>query len=53
MLRGTNILVGSHWEDILYAAHEMLAGKGSAGKIPEKWEGKAAERIVEVLLEVG
>ena len=50
-VEGTNVLVGSHREDILNAAQEVLAGKGSAGQIPEKWDGAAAERIVGVLVE--
>ena len=52
-VEGTNVLVGSQREDILNAAQEVFAGKGSVGQIPEKWDGGAAERIVDVLLRVG
>jgi hypothetical protein len=30
--------------------NEILSGKKKIGKIPDLWDGKAAERIVEVLL---
>lgn len=47
--QGTNLLVGVRGEDILREAALILDGKGKAGRIPPKWDGKAAERIVEVL----
>ncbi len=47
---GTNVIVGNKQVRILEAAREVLGGRGRTGKIPEKWDGKAAERIVQVLL---
>ncbi|MCD6300209.1 MAG: UDP-N-acetylglucosamine 2-epimerase [Dehalococcoidales bacterium] len=47
---GTNILVGNDPEAILAAARPILAGRRPEGKIPEKWDGRAAERIVDILL---
>jgi len=47
---GTNVIVGNRKEDILAAAKKVLNGGENAGRIPEKWDGKAAERIVECLL---
>ena len=47
---GTNVLVGSDPAKVLAAADEILHGPALIGKIPEKWDGRAAERIVEVLL---
>ncbi|MBT0652293.1 non-hydrolyzing UDP-N-acetylglucosamine 2-epimerase [Geomobilimonas luticola] len=47
---GTNVLVGSRGERLLQEAGGILAGRGVAGAVPEKWDGRAAERIVEVLL---
>ncbi|MGY6214062.1 non-hydrolyzing UDP-N-acetylglucosamine 2-epimerase [Methylolobus aquaticus] len=47
---GTNHLVGDQGPDILVAAQKVLRGQTAAGRIPEKWDGRAAERIVEVLL---
>nr|WP_283775566.1 UDP-N-acetylglucosamine 2-epimerase [Desulfuromonas sp. CSMB_57] len=45
----THILVGNHKEKILAAAQTILNRPGRAGRIPEKWDGHAAKRIVEVL----
>jgi UDP-N-acetylglucosamine 2-epimerase (non-hydrolysing) len=50
---GTNILVGNAGGAILDAARNILQGKAGAGRVPEKWDGRAAERIVDVLLEFG
>ena len=46
---GTNQLVGNDKERILKAAQRVLDGLPPAGRVPEKWDGKAAERIVQVL----
>jgi UDP-N-acetylglucosamine 2-epimerase (non-hydrolysing) len=46
---GTNQLVGNDRERILDAARRVLDGSPSAARVPEKWDGKAAERIVQVL----
>ena len=47
---GTNYLVGTRPEAILAAAREILSGGGKKGKVPPLWDGRAAERIVDVLL---
>ncbi|WP_321532696.1 non-hydrolyzing UDP-N-acetylglucosamine 2-epimerase [uncultured Desulfuromonas sp.] len=49
---GTNTLVGHHKEAILTEAQRILHGDTETGQIPEKWDGRAAERIVDVLLRV-
>ena len=46
---GTNELIGTKPERIPPALARLRAGEWKKGKIPEKWDGKAAERIVEVL----
>ena len=48
---GTNLLVGTDPEKILAAAREILAGNSKAGRLPPLWDGKAAERIVDTLLQ--
>jgi UDP-N-acetylglucosamine 2-epimerase (non-hydrolysing) len=47
---GTNVIVGNSPDKILSAARAVLAGEGKKGAIPEKWDGRAAERIVEWLV---
>lgn len=47
---GTNVLVGTDPHRILHEANSILDGNSRPGAIPEKWDGHAAERIVDVLL---
>ena len=49
---GTNLIVGSRGERLYEEADAILAGRPLTGGIPKKWDGRAAERIVEVLLKV-
>jgi len=49
LTRGTNILVWNHTEKIVEEAFKILDGKGKTGNCPELWDGKTAERIVEIL----
>jgi len=44
--QGTNTLVGRDGGAITRAVDEILAGKGKRGRVPEFWDGRAAERIV-------
>ncbi|MCK4776128.1 MAG: UDP-N-acetylglucosamine 2-epimerase, partial [Candidatus Krumholzibacteria bacterium] len=46
---GTNRLVGTNADRILSEGREALQGGATSGKIPELWDGKAAERIVKVI----
>jgi UDP-N-acetylglucosamine 2-epimerase (non-hydrolysing) len=50
--QGTNLLVGTDPEKIVMAARDILAGERKVGRIPPFWDGKAAQRIVEILLRV-
>ena len=47
--QGTNILVGSDCQRLKEEAFKILKGNRKKGNIPELWDGKAAERILEVL----
>ena len=47
--RGTNILVGSSSQKLVEEAYKILDGKGKKGTCPELWDGKAAERIINIL----
>lgn len=49
--RGTNRIVGTDPDAIYESWRQVAEGKWSAGELPELWDGKAAGRIVRVLLE--
>lgn len=46
---GTNTIVGQSPERIRAIFEEVMNSGGKAGRIPEFWDGRAAERIVAVL----
>ena len=43
--QGTNTLVGRDRGAMLREVNEILAGRGKRGRVPELWDGHAAERI--------
>ncbi len=47
---GTNQLVGTDPAEAVAAAVEVLAGRAKPGRIPELWDGRAAERVADVLV---
>ena len=47
---GSNVLAGTKKESILRAFEEALSKPRGQFKVPPKWDGKAAERIWEILL---
>ena len=47
---GTNVLVGSDPNAIRKAAFSALRSDPHNHRVPEKWDGRAAERIVDVLM---
>lgn len=48
---GTNRLVASQREALVAAVEAVVHGDVKPGRIPEGWDGKAAERIVDVMRE--
>jgi UDP-N-acetylglucosamine 2-epimerase (non-hydrolysing) len=46
---GTNTLVGNDPERILRAFDDIMRTGGKRGRVPELWDGRAAQRIVSVL----
>jgi UDP-N-acetylglucosamine 2-epimerase (non-hydrolysing) len=43
--QGTNTMVGRDLAAIRAGVAEILAGRGKRGRVPELWDGRAAERI--------
>jgi UDP-N-acetylglucosamine 2-epimerase (non-hydrolysing) len=43
---GTNELIGTNPANLPPALERLLAGAWKKGRVPDKWDGKAAERIV-------
>jgi len=46
---GTNILVGTHTQKIIRESRKILNGQGKKGKKPKYWDGRAANRIIEIV----
>jgi UDP-N-acetylglucosamine 2-epimerase (non-hydrolysing) len=51
VLEGTNLLAGLQKETIIKTIQTQLAKTEGDGRIPKYWDGEAAERIVDVLLQ--
>lgn len=47
---GTNHLIGTNLKKVEKTSLQILKGEIKTGKIPEKWDGKAAGRIVKTLI---
>jgi UDP-N-acetylglucosamine 2-epimerase (non-hydrolysing) len=47
--QGTNTVVGTNTDRILAAYEEVINAGGKSGRVPQLWDGKAAERIVGVI----
>ncbi len=49
--QGTNRLVGTETRKILAAVNDVLDQAKSQGRSPDLWDGRAAERIVQILVD--
>jgi len=49
--RGTNRVIGFEPAAIYEHWRQAVGGQWPAGQLPELWDGKAAQRIVRILLE--
>ncbi len=47
--QGTNVLAGNDTQNIVKEAFKILDGRGKKGTSPQLWDGRAAERIVEII----
>ncbi|ERI87002.1 UDP-N-acetylglucosamine 2-epimerase [Bacteroides pyogenes F0041] len=48
---GTNELVGEDPESLAQAVDKLIKGEWKQGELPERWDGRTAERIVQILTE--
>lgn len=46
---GTNTIVGTHPEAIISETRKILDGEEKRGQVPKLWDGRTAQRIVDVL----
>ena len=46
---GTNVLAGTDPARIVAETRRIMRGEGKAGRRPSLWDGRAAERIVDIL----
>ncbi|MCC5931462.1 MAG: UDP-N-acetylglucosamine 2-epimerase (non-hydrolyzing) [Cyclobacteriaceae bacterium] len=49
---GTNELIGTDPEAVKPAMDHLMKGNWKMGSVPEMWDGKTAERIIDTLLEL-
>ena len=49
--QGTNVLVGEDASLLGKAVADMVSGRWKTASIPDRWDGRSAERIVQILLE--
>jgi len=49
---GTNELLGTNPDAIPPAFEKLLSGNWKKGSIPERWDGKTSERIVDALIDI-
>lgn len=48
---GTNVLVGEDAERLRQAVKDMVHGQWKQAGIPDRWDGRSAERVVQILME--
>jgi len=47
--QGSNLIIGASSERITSESRNILNGKAKQGRVPDLWDGKAAQRIVEII----
>lgn len=48
--QGTNVLVGEDAEKLRTALMDMVEGRWKTSSLPDRWDGRTAERIVHILM---
>lgn len=47
--QGTNVLVGENPDELRRQLGELTAGNWKTGALPDRWDGRTAERIVQII----
>ena len=51
--QGSNVLVGEDADVLRSTLRELVAGRWKTSSLPDRWDGRTAERIVRILVESG
>ena len=49
--QGTNVLVGEDADCLRQSLTDLLSGQWKSSSLPDRWDGRTAERIVKILME--
>ena len=49
--QGTNVLVGESPEKLASELRKMVSGEWKISSLPDRWDGRSAERIISILIE--
>jgi UDP-N-acetylglucosamine 2-epimerase (non-hydrolysing) len=49
--QGTNVLVGEDAAKLSEAMQKLVQGQWKSSSLPDRWDGRTAERIVRILME--
>lgn len=49
--QGTNLLVGGDASKLRHAVTDMVGGNWKKATLPDRWDGRTAERIIQILLQ--
>ena len=49
--QGTNVLVGEDATQLRQAMQQLIAGQWKQASLPDRWDGRTAERIVQILMQ--
>jgi UDP-N-acetylglucosamine 2-epimerase (non-hydrolysing) len=52
VIQGTNELVGNDSKKIISAINKVISGKWKKGKVPELWDGNAANRVINHIIKI-
>ena len=50
--QGTNVLVGEDADQLTAALHDLVCGNWKKCSVPDRWDGRTAERIVQILRDI-